>query len=809
MKYTKINDNWNFWQEKNAFALVWGEDPFAVKVDLPHDAMILSAPTPDTVNAGNTGFRDGGVYDYTKHIVFDEADNEKIFMLKFEGVYMNAMVYVNAQQAAMHPYGYSCFYVELNDYIKFGEDNEIRVIVRNSGMPNSRWYSGGGIYRDVYLLEAARTYLRPDGCFVKTKHVYDEYAIISVENEIINKNFNSQNIEITVDVIDADGKVVASDKAPVAMFEGESRKNLMNFTIADAKLWSDENPYLYTVETKLMKNGQVIDEDADFFGIRTITVDAVSGLRVNGKEVKLKGACIHHDNGIIGSAEYYDAEYRKVTKLKEEGFNAIRMSHNPAGSVLLDVCDELGMYVMDEAFDMWERCKTENDYGLFFDKYFLSDVEAMVRADFNHPSVVLYSVGNEIPEIGTNTGAKRCNQIVEKIKSLDDTRFTLAGLNGIFSAGDRITEIVSDIMGKPMSDKGENVNEFMAAMMGHMREIANHPIVSERIDKACANLDIAGYNYMDDRYEADHKKYPNRVLCGSETYPSAIARNWTYIKNHSHVIGDFTWTGWDYLGESGIGVASYGGSGDGFGTPYPCGLSYTGDIDITGFRKPASYLKEIVFGKRKAPFICCQRPEYFGQTPNMTPWALTDSIESWSFPGYEGKPIKVEIYSPGDEVELFINGESMGKKPAGEAANYRVFFDVTYVPGKIQAISYENGESIGFVELQSADIAADLSVKVEEGKNGELFFIALENVDEVGRLVTEEEIDICAELAENNSENATLFIGSGTHSPVLSFVGGETKTWNGRAQIIVRKLDSSLENTVIIKSKYGEKRVNI
>lgn len=601
MQKIKWNDNWMFWKENDAFELVWTVSQDAKPVTLPHDAMLEEYAYAKSRNSGNTGYRDGGVYYYSKKYTPQENDRERTLMLLFEGVYMNAMVYVNTQLAAKCPYGYTGFYVKLNDYLMYGQENEIRVIVRNSGMSNSRWYSGGGIYRDVYLLAGDKTYIRPDGCFVDTESVEeDELAVLSVRTELVNRSYGYRSLLLETVIRDANGEESARERAKLTLFEGESRTMRCRLAVEKPKLWSEKTPYLYTVELALYEGETLLDRHTERFGIRTLSLDVKRGLRVNGETVKLRGACIHHDNGIIGAVSLYDAEYRRIEKLKEEGFNAIRMSHHPAGPQVLRACDELGMYVMDECFDMWNRCKKENDYALFFDKWWEQDVEAMVRKDYNHPSVILYSAGNEIPEIGTAHGAKVCHDIAEKIKSLDHTRYTLAAINGIFSVGEVLPQIAAEITGKEQAaggtdnahgadaggsenqDAGEsgaaggNVNDFMASMFGVMDRLLLHEEVSKRIDAACAGTDIAGYNYMTERYDYDSEHNPNRVLVGSETYPRQIAENWKHVKEKPNLIGDFTWTGWDYIGEAGIGVPEYGGSGDGMGTPYPCQLSYTG-----------------------------------------------------------------------------------------------------------------------------------------------------------------------------------------------------------------------------------------
>ncbi len=812
MKITNFNRDWKFWTDKNAFALVWDIPDFAKTVTLPHDAMLENPAHADSPNGGNTGFRDGEVYQYVKLLRPQPEDRTQTWMLQFDGIYMNAMVYVNGELAKKCPYGYTGFTVELNDFLRYGEENELRVIVRNSAMTNSRWYSGGGIYRDTWLLTAGETYVEPEGVRVTTESLEADAAVIRVETELKNRASGYRRLFLLTEICDADGRTVAEDRIPVALFAGESRRMAERLVIANPQAWSAETPYLYEVKSSLYEEGVTADEPVerkaeaeivietetgilldthtDRFGIRMLSVDAKRGFRVNGKTVKLRGACIHHDSGILGAATYYEAEARRVRLLKEAGFNAIRMSHHPAAPALLRACDELGMYVMDEAFDMWQRCKSDNDYGLFFDEWWEADVEAMVKKDYNHPSVVLYSVGNEIPEIGTNHGAKLCHEICEKIKSMDATRFTLASINGVFAAGDKVPQIMGDLTAE-LAAEGKldgNVNDFMTMMDAHMDKIVVHDAITERLDNACANTDIAGYNYMTARYELDGKLRPNRVIVGSETYPPEIARNWALVEKLPQVIGDFTWTGWDYIGEAGVGVPAYRFGEGGFGAQFPCQLAYCGDIDITGFRRPASYFREIVFGLRREPYIAVQNPAKYGQTLIKTPWVISDSVSSWTYPGQEGQPIVVELYAPGDEVELFCNGKSLGRKAAGSAVGYRVLFETVYEPGTLLAVSYEAGAEIGRMELSTAGEERRLVLTAEplaaRGDGEQLVYVAIENRDEKGIVADDRELTLTAEV---EGEAEILGFGSANPKTTYNYTGKETETFHGRALLILKK----------------------
>ena len=786
MKHTLYNEQWKYWLDQDSFALVWDVPEGAREITLPHDAMIEKPAHPESPNGGNTGFRDGDIYVYVKQIYVPESARQKKMVLKFEGVYMNAFVYVNGQLAAKNPFGYTTFYAPLNDYLKYNAENEIRVQVRTGAMSNSRWYSGGGIYRDVYLLESGFVYLNPEGVQISTEHADEEIAVLSVKTEVSNDQTFAQEMILSQEIYGPDGTLAVCEKTSLTLRQQTSRTVTKRVTVENPALWNVESPAMYTCVSRLLSadGTECFDEDTVQFGIRTLALDAKRGFRLNGKSVKLRGACIHHDSGLLGAATYEDAHRRQVRILKDAGFNAIRMSHHPAAPALLRACDELGMLVMDETFDMWNRLKSGYDYGLFFSEWWEKDVTAMVRKDYNHPSVILYSIGNEIPEIGTTQGAEVAHNISSKIKELDNSRFTLASINGVFAAGDAVDQIVADVAKKVGKVDG-NVNNFMTLMDDHMDDIVVHPAISARLEKACAAVDIAGYNYMTARYEPDGKDYPNRVIVGSETYPPEIARNWALVKKLPHVIGDFTWTGWDYIGEAGVGIPAYQWGEGGFGAGFPAQLAYAGDMDITGFRRPASYYREAVFGLRKTPYIAVQNPYKYGEFLIKTPWVISDSVSSWTWSGCEGKTAVVEVYAGGAEVELFVNEKSVGRKPSGEAAGYRTLFEVTYEPGTVRAVAYEaDGTEIGSFALATAKPDVSLTAAVESDENSQLIYIDIALEDEDGTVNTEKVEKLT--LTVEGAAKAEGF-GSGNPKPSYNFNEGVTETFNGRAQAILKR----------------------
>ena len=813
MKNQLYNDGWKFWADKNSFALVWNVPDFARDVELPHDAMIEQPAFAESRNGGNTGFRDSEVYVYVKNYYAAEEDRDKTLFLKFEGIYMNAFVYVNGQLAAKSPFGYSTFYADLSPFVKYGQDNEIRVQVRNGNMGNSRWYSGGGIYRDVYLLSAGPVYLVPEGLQIKTERIEKgengpaEYAVLKIRTELRNRYYNKRTLKQTLTIRNADGAVVARDEALVPLYEAEERDLTRRFIVESPALWSEENPALHTCECVLTdaETGELIDSDTETFGIRVLAVDTKRGLTVNGQTVKLRGGCIHHDSGLLGAATYEEVQLRQIRKMKEAGFNAIRMSHNPMAPAMLRACDRLGMFVMDEGFDMWNRLKSDYDYGLYFKEWWPEDVKAMVRKDYNHPSVVLYSIGNEIPEIGTDQGAQLCHDMDALIKSLDDTRFTMAAINGVFAAGDGIGKIIADISAD-MAASGDavsgNVNDFMTIMDTRMDDIVTHEEVSKRLDKACAYLDVAGYNYMTARYLPDGKDNPNRVIVGSETYPPMIARNWDLVEKLPYVIGDFTWTGWDYIGEAGVGIPAYHWGDGGFGARFPAQLAYPGDFDITGFRRPASYFREAVFGRTNVPHITVQNPAHYGEFLIKTPWVISDAVSSWTWQGMEEKPAIVEIYAGGEEAELIQDGVSLGRKPSGKAAGFRTLFETVYRPGKLEAVVYENGAEIGRSVLETAKGTPKLTITREEGNTDEkLVFLQIELKGENGVIYTDRDVEITLEASEGAVVRG---FGSGDPKPAHNFADPTAELFYGRGQIIVEKPKPGSSITLKVSAASGE-----
>ena len=788
------NENWKCWVEKDAFALSWEVPQDAQEISLPHDAMILEKPKKDSPNGSNTGGRDGCNLIYAKSLFVSKEELSHHYLLEFDGVYMNAYVYVNGQLAAHHPNGYSVFYVEPDDYLKAGE-NEIRVIVRAGAMPNSRWYSGAGIYRDVWLLCSKELVLMPDRVQVTTEDLDDEGAIIRIDSVLRSLDRHPSEVSLETEIKDSENKTIIMEHSRLSLLPGEERKVSRRIFLQKPACWSFESPSLYRLTLRILtQDKEIIEEHEERFGIRTIRVDAVRGLRVNGKTVKLRGSCIHHDHGLLGAAEYRDAEMRRIAKLKEAGFNAIRMAHHPAAKVLLEVCDELGMYVMDEAFDMWCRSKSGFDYGMFFPDWWEKDLTAMVRNDYNHPSVSFYPVGNEISEIGSPQGSRLCGQLSEKLHSLDPTRFTLAAVNGAFTAGEHIAEITKELTAGERDGEIEgNVNDFMALMGRYMDRIVEHRYIGENLERVDAMTDISGYNYMANRYVKDRETYPHRVIVGSETCPPEIGKDWPVILKYPHLLGDFTWTGWDYLGEAGGGVPRY--AEETVEHTAPAQISYVGDLDITGYRRPASYYREIVFGFHRDPYIAVQPPRHFGHFMIPWPWTMTDGIASWSWEGSEGQPVRIEVYADCEELKLYQDGRLLQKKTAEDCdLPCRFLFETVYCPGELTAVAYKEGKEWGRSRLCSVTKKVQLCLREDlpeglkrTGEAGELVFLAIELRDEKGTLIMNQDRVLRADIG-----SGAELMGFGSADPFseYGYQQTETRTFEGRALLILKRLST-------------------
>ena len=685
---------------------------------LPHDASIGRERNPEEPNGSGNGFFREESYVYTKTFSMNADDKDKNVYLEFEGVYQNAFVYVNNSFAGKCPYGYSNFYVDITKYLNYNEPNALKVVVKN-GVPSGRWYTGGGIYRDVNLMIADRLHLVPDSVQLAAIEVEDDQAIIRAKSTIAYTGIGIREITLCTELMDAEGNVVAADEMSVTVEEHSEQEYQQKMYVPNPNRWDAENPYLYTYRTYIKENDSVIDEETGTFGIRKLQLDTKHGLRVNGKVVKLRGGCIHHDNGIIGTAEFTHSAEARVKKLKETGFNAIRSAHYPMSRKLLEACDKYGMYVMDEYSDVWVSTKVEFDYSTQMTEWWEHDIENLVKKDYNHPCVIMYSIGNEIPEAGNKFDVQWGKKLADKLRSLDDTRYTTNSLNLLLAIMNDLPKLMAQnaaaqAAANTEKDQPQEINSMMNNLGAMMAQFMASDFAAEKVKEACAQVDITGYNYAAARYEIDGKLFPNRILVGSETNPPDLDKNWELVEKLPYVIGDFDWTAWDYIGETGIGKINYTDQQSmGFYALYPCKIAYCGDINILGNRRPISYWRELIWGLRKAPYIAVQLPQHYGEPQSTTQWSMSDAVRSWNWNGYEGKPVKVEVYAVADEVELLINGQSVERKKVGETKKYITIFDTTYHAGKVEVIAYSDGKECGRDEILTASDEVVIAAKAD------------------------------------------------------------------------------------------------
>ncbi|MFI6374389.1 glycoside hydrolase family 2 TIM barrel-domain containing protein [Streptomyces sp. NPDC050546] len=786
---TSFNDGWQVRPKVNPFAELSGQVVPFRPVTLPHDALIEQqriAPDGDVTMENAAGaYFPGGVFEYRKSFSVPEEYRGKRIFVEFEGVYRDATVYINGDYAGQRPYGYSHFRIDADRYLRFGEGerNEIRVEARTHR--DSRWYTGAGIYRDTWLLVGDVVRIVPDGVRVTTPDIDGARAVVEVATDVANDSIEVRTIPVVTEIRDPAGTVVATGTSPVTVLPRESVTVRQRLYVPSPALWSPEAPSLYDCHVSLGD----LDAEKVTFGVRSLRLDPEHGLRLNGETVKLRGSCVHHDNGVLGAATYARAEERRVEILKDAGFNAIRSSHQPLSKAMLDACDRVGMLVVDEAFDVWTSGKSEFDYSLSFPEWWERDIEAMVAKDLNHPSVIMYSIGNEIPETGSPFGAVWGRRLAEKIRSLDPTRYVTNAVNGMLAVMSELGAMREQWM-KQAAEDGAGINTLMADAGDAMNTISSSELVTERTAESFAVLDVAGMNYAEARYPLDRDLFPNRVILGTETFPTHIHGNWRLVERYGHVIGDFTWTGWDYLGEAGIGRPQYLAE-DGFlqahNAPYPYLVAGCGDIDITGHRRPASYYREIVFGLRTEPYIAVRRPEHHGKTWTGSPWAWSDSLAGWTWPGFEGEPITVEVYSDADEVELIGNGNSFGRRPTGAEHAFRTEFEIVYVPGELVAVAYRAGVESGRTSLRWANGPLRLTVEADRqvigATGGDLAYVNLTLTDAQGTCHPAADRPLSVEVS-----GAGELIGFGSADPSTEerFDAAERRTYEGRALAVLR-----------------------
>lgn len=734
-----------------AWRFFYGDEPKAseMKYDdskwrvltLPHDWSIEHAVKRDAPAGNDGGYYPTGIGWYRKTFTVPALYKGEKVWLYFEGVYMNSSVYVNGKQVGGHPYGYSSFFCDITDAVAVGQKNVVAVRVDNNQQKNCRWYSGSGIYRHVSLIHSNAVHLDHWGAAVNTRSISGGKAVVEVSTVVKNDGKVDKQVSLS---FSSEGASSTSDAVTVPA-GGETAVKL-SLAIDNARLWSVDEPNLYKGYLTITAGGKQIDQIEQTFGIRTIDV-STKGVFLNGKKVLVNGGCVHHDNGMLGAAAFDRAEVRKVQLMKKAGFNAIRTSHNLPSEAFLDACDSIGMLVIDEAFDGWREKKTDHDYAALFDKWWKADVDAMVLRDRRHPSIMAWSIGNEVIERKKIEIVTTAHKLASEVHAHDARPVTSA-----LAAWDSDWEIY---------------------------------------DPLAAQLDITGYNYMIHKAESDHERVPSRVMWQTESYPRDAFSNWAMVNDHDYVVGDFVWTGIDYLGESGIGRFWYKGEPEGehYHRPlYPCHAAYCGDIDLTGWRKPISHYRDMLYNDAEKLYMAVKEPDgYYGKISTGL-WAVWPTWECWNWKGHEGKNIDVEVYSKYPKVRLYLNDVLVGEKETGRKEEFKAVFTLPYKEGTLRAEALSaDGKVAEEKTLSTADAPAAVRVKAETSEmqaNGQdLCFVQVEVVDEQGRICADASLPLKVSIS---GEGTLAAAGSADIKDENPYNSSTFTTWKGRGLVVVR-----------------------
>lgn len=782
MKRIDFNTDWIFYdyQEKKE-----------LNVCLPHDATIHTNRDETIRNGWLGGYFYGGNYRYTKNIFIPQDYETKSLHLEFEGVYRNSKVYINDSLVNELVNGYIGFTICLDKYLLYGKDNIIRVEIETPLTDHTRWYQGSGIYRSVNLyIGEKKAYIPISGVKVTTL----EYnpAKIKVETDVVGLVDNS---EISIEILENE-KVIASSFGKNAIIE-----------IHEAKLWNDEEPNLYKARVTINE----MDTTLVSFGIRKIEYSAKTGLLINGKETKLYGGCIHADNGILGSVATDATEERRVKTIKEAGFNAIRSAHHPASRALLNACDKYGLYVMDEAFDSWYRMKMMKDFSSSFDREYKKVLNAMTKNCFNHPSVIIYSIGNEIPETGSLKGKRYALSMIEEIKTHDNTRPVIIcpsmRLAKDFIFDTPYAEIDED---EYLDTEEKKKADFQHYVKVWTRGLFNLLDVFEYTDERSRqdervltglyeHLDLAGFNYYGEYYENLHEKHPDWVICGTETEGNKLEYHYNLMKKHKYIIGDFIWTLQDHIGEVNC-VDMHNPDEKSGDKSYPWLLNYAGILDINGHSYFSLHKYRMIWEREKGIFIAAQPPLRDGVSPIFNNDRETDAIESWSFDGLEGNKTYIDVITDASEAEVFVNGKSLGRK---KVEGKMTRFDAIYEKGEVLALGYDDeGKVLYKNKLKTASKKCTLSVQPNKtiiSKGGQDFtFLEIDLTDEEGiiKAYPEREVTISVE-----GEGSLAGFASANYKNEKKYNSNSHLTYCGRLLAAIRSGSNEGDIIITISSK--------
>lgn len=742
-----FDDNWKFsLNDISSASLKNFNDDNWRKLDLPHDWSIEGVINSDNPTKGAGGYFTAGIGWYRKTFQVPADWKGKNISIYFEGVYMNAEVFINGRSLGIHPYGYTSFYYALSPYLEFGKENVIAVKVDNAQQVNSRWYSGSGIYRHVWMMVTNPIHVAQWGVAVTANNISIKQATVQVKTLVKNETSFAQKITVSTTLYNGSLYANESKRTSITLAANSEKEIAQNIVVKDPKLWSPQTPNLYIANVSIVKSGKVIDETKTNFGIRTIQVSAERGFELNGKSIKISGGCVHHDNGCLGAAGYDRAEERKVELLKSAGFNAVRTSHNPPSEAFLNACDRLGLLVLDESFDCWRLGKNKNDYSKYFNGWWKKDLEAMVLRDRNHPSIIMWSIGNEITERGKPEAVTTAKLLYNEIKRMDTTR--------------PVTSAVVNL------DKWENLDSLI-------------------------NIhDVAGYNYHLNTAREDHLRVPSRIIVQTESYPKDAFANWKLVQENNYVIGDFVWTAMDYLGEAGIGRTYYSGETPGENWDndmFPWHGAYCGDIDLIGNRKPISHYRSMLYNNNEKLYMAVREPEPEPLKIKETWWSVWPTWESWNWKGFEGRKLQVEVYSKYPKVKLYLNNNLIGEQNISKDNEFKAIFSVSFNAGILKAVGVEGDKEMESKILQTAGepakikLTADRNVLLANGQD--LSFVTITITDKDG-------------IPQPNADNRLHFKieGEGTIVGVAnadlkdcdSYVGNTRKAWRGKALVIIK-----------------------
>ena len=728
-------------------------------VDLPHDWSIEDLPQgpgrigpfdPASIGKIATGFTLGGEGWYRKRFRIDALPAQARVEILFDGVYKESDVWLNGAHLGRRVHGYVPFAYDLTPHLRRGQDNVLTVRARNLGQ-NSRWYAGSGIYRGVTLdVVAEKARLSRWGVYAVTKAITDEAATIAVDTAVVEPG---PDLTVVTRLRDGAGAIVAQASTAAAPQVSQV------LTLNQPRLWSPEAPVLYSLETELRRGAKVIDKTATPFGVRIVTFTPETGMQINGQSVKLRGGCVHHDHGLLGAASHKDAEIRRVRLLKARGFNAVRSSHYPSSRAFGEACDREGLFLIEEAFDMWRSHKTPQDYAADFDANWQTDLSAMVLSARNRPSVIMWSIGNEAPHRSTPDGVEISWNLANTVRRLDYSRPVTAALNGF--------------IGRPV------IADEATARKG----FANTPDNS-----AAIFLDVVGYNYRLDRYLTDHQDHPQRVMFGSESFPKEVFEAWTLIDKTPHVVGDFTWTAIDYLGEAGIATVARDKIKKGMPMrgDWPWVGANCGDLDWNGRQKAPSLARDVVWGVSPVE-MTVQRPLPPRTYEHPSGWAWSDELASWTWPGSEGQILNVRVYARADRVELFLDGKLVGARDVAASTGAPLEFQAPYAPGVLEAVAYRSGKAVGRRRLETVGAPSKLKLTFEQktgsAQRGRLSYLWVDIADAQGRATPDQALSVQLTL----SGPATL-IGFGGAGPLAvgGFQSPRALTHNGQALAILR-----------------------